>query len=227
MEQEKACDAAVIESGVKRHAYAECILGAAQFCREPVLLAGLSFAGRRKRILKDRIQSIIRGGESMKKGVVLFGFAALLLGAVVLLSAAGNDTGKKYGRLYLTEYQVKTADEAKILDTLIKYEDAFNSHDLQKFLSCFAKDAVYMPCGTDYTKYPIGSQDCQDIIVRNFDTFKFETYYDPKISVSVSKAVVKLLLETGEYLADYTFALRREGQGWLVSETNYQNDHGK
>ena len=227
LEQEKACDAAVIEGGVKRHAYAACILNAAQLCREPALLAGLSFSGRRKKILKDRIQAIVRGGKTMKKGVILFGLAALLLGAAVLVSAAGEDTGKKYGTVYLTEYQVRNADEAAILDGLIQYENAFNSHDLRKLLSLFSKGAIYMPCGTEYTRYPIASQDCQDVLARNFSIFKFETYYDPEITVKGSKAVVHLLLETGDYLAEYTFVMNKEGQSWLVSEASYKNDRGK
>ena len=40
-EQEKACDAEVISSGVQRHSYATCILDAAQLCRQPELLAGI------------------------------------------------------------------------------------------------------------------------------------------------------------------------------------------
>lgn len=137
------------------------------------------------------------------------------------------EQGKKYGKLYLKEYQTKTAEEEAILKTLIQYEAAFNSHDLLKLLSLFTKDAVYMPCGTGYTKYPIGSKDCQNILKRNFSSFGFETYYDPEISVNGSKAVVKLLIETGGYLADYTFHLSKRGQGWLVSEANYKNDRSK
>jgi hypothetical protein len=82
--------------------------------------------------------------------------------------------GKKYGKIYLREYQAKNADEAAILDTLIQYEKGFNSHDLQKLLSFFSKDAVYHPCGVD-TKYPIGSRDCQHRLRYNFISFGFET----------------------------------------------------
>jgi beta-lactamase regulating signal transducer with metallopeptidase domain len=95
LEQEKACDGAVIEHGVQRHSYAACILDAAQLCREPALLVGLSFAGRRKKILKDRILAITKGGGKMKKGVALFGLSVLLLGGMVMLSAAGADSKGK------------------------------------------------------------------------------------------------------------------------------------
>jgi beta-lactamase regulating signal transducer with metallopeptidase domain len=230
LEQEMACDAAVVESGVKRHTYAACILDAAQFSREPVLFAGLSFSRRRKHVLQSRIQSVIRGGKSMKNGVVLFGLVALLWGAVTVMSASGMDTtgltGKKYGKLYVKEYSAKTADEASIQNLLIHYEAAFNSHDLQKLLSFFAKDAIYHPCGVDW-KDSIGSKQCQDRLRLNFDVFRFETYYDPRITVNADHAVVTLLLETGDYLADYVFVLKRDGDGWLVSAADYANDHAK
>ncbi len=230
LEQEKACDAAVVQSGVKRHAYATCILDAAQFSREPVLFAGLSFSRRRRRILQDRIRSILRAGHSVKKGVILFALTALLLGALVVGSAAGLDTAgqtsRKYGKLYLAEYPAKDADEAAILNTLIQYETAFNSHDLQKLLSLFAEGATYHPCGVD-SRYAIGSQQCQNILRLNFRIFKFEKYYDPKISVNGETAAVTLLLETGDYLADYTFALKKENQIWLVTKADYANDHEK
>lgn len=90
MEQEKECDAAVIDLGVERHSYASCILDAAQLYREPALLGGPSFLGRRKKMLKDRVQAIVTGGENMKKGAILFGFGLFLLAATVLLSAAGQ-----------------------------------------------------------------------------------------------------------------------------------------
>ncbi len=95
LEQEKACDAAVIESGVRRHSYAACILDAAQLCREPVLLAGPSFSGRRKKVLRDRVFAIVKGGRKMKKGVALFGFSVLLLVSTIALSAAGMESKGK------------------------------------------------------------------------------------------------------------------------------------
>jgi beta-lactamase regulating signal transducer with metallopeptidase domain len=95
-EQEKACDAAVIDDGVKPHVYASCLLDATRLSREPALIAGLSFAGRRRRILKDRIQTIIRGGTAMKRGAVLLGFVAALLAALVALSAAGKEAGNLF-----------------------------------------------------------------------------------------------------------------------------------
>ena len=158
-----------------------------------------------------------------KRNAITIGFVCLLsLSLIHCISAEG----KKYGKLYLREYQAKDADEAAILDTLIQYEKAFNSHDLEKLDSFFEKDAIYHPCGID-NKYPISSGDCQKRLKVNFAVFRFETYYDPEISVSGNEAAVKLLLETGNYLADYSFSLRKESQGWLVASADYTNDHYK
>ena len=225
LEQEKACDAAVIESGVGRSDYATCVLNAAQLCREPALLAGLSFSGRRKKILKDRIHAIV-DTTSMKRNVALFGLAALAMGAALLLGAAGEDPGRKYGHLYLTEYQVRSAEEARILNTLIQYENAFNVHDERGLLSLFAEDALYMPCGW-YTKFPVASADCRHIIQRNFSIFGFETFYDPSITVRGTSGVVQLLLESGPYLTDYTFVMKKVGLDWLVSDAFYRNNRVK
>lgn len=163
--------------------------------------------------------------HSNAKNTFLVGFVCLLAFlATIPLSA---QEGKKYGKLYLREYQAKTADEAAIVNVLMQYDAAFNSHDLQKLLSFFAKDAIYMPCGNSYEKYPAASKECQNIIKRNFGLFGFETYYDPTIAVNGNKAIVKLLIETGDYLADYTFFLTRVGQDWQVQEADYTNDRGK
>jgi hypothetical protein len=91
LEQEKSCDSAVIEDGEDRHAYASCVLDAARSCRETAAFAGLSFPGRRRRILRDRIHFIIGGGKAMKRGLVLFALAALIVGGLVVLSAAGKE----------------------------------------------------------------------------------------------------------------------------------------
>ena len=90
LEQEKSCDAGVVENGVKRQVYASCLLDAARLCRQPATVAGLFFSGRRKRILADRIHSIIRGGKSMKKGWSALVLAGLVVSALVFLSAAGQ-----------------------------------------------------------------------------------------------------------------------------------------
>jgi hypothetical protein len=97
-EQEKACDAAVIASGMKPRVYALCILDATQLCREPALLVGLGFSGRRRRFLKDRIKAILIGGTKMKRGFVLFGITGLLLGAVVLGLLLFTSIGYAEGR---------------------------------------------------------------------------------------------------------------------------------
>jgi len=109
MEQEKECDAAVIDRGVRRQSYASCVLDAAQLCREPVLFAGLSLSGRRKKLLKDRIQAIVRGGKNMKKGVALFGLGVFLLASTVFLSAAGAE-GKGKVLMVLRDGNADAAD---------------------------------------------------------------------------------------------------------------------
>jgi BlaR1 peptidase M56 len=224
LEQEKTCDAVVLESGAEPDAYASCILDTAQFSREPALPAGLGFSGRRRCAFKDRIMAIIRARKTVRHGLLLFGLAVLMLAATAMMGASGLDApgtaGKKYGSLYLREYRAKTADEATILAMLTQYESAFNSHDLSKFLSLFARDGVYHPCGVS-AKLPIASKDCQDLIVYNFGFLKFERYFDPRISVNGRRAVVNLLLETGDYLADYTFLLSKPDRGWIVSATDY------
>ena len=95
LEQEKACDAAVIEHGAPRRLYAACVLRAAVLCGESPVRAGPSLAGSRRRILKDRVRAIVEGGEKVKRGLVAFGFSVLLLAAVVALSAAGTETKGK------------------------------------------------------------------------------------------------------------------------------------
>jgi beta-lactamase regulating signal transducer with metallopeptidase domain len=138
-EQEMACDAAVIESGVRRQAYAACILDTAQLCREPALLAGLGFSWGRKKLLKDRILAIVKEGKTPKRSLAALACAALLIGAAVLMGATGTDTGKKYGALHLMEYQVKNAEEAGVLTTLIQFENAFNSHELPGCFRCLQR----------------------------------------------------------------------------------------
>lgn len=144
--------------------------------------------------------------------------------SLLTISPIAAEQGKKYGKLYLKEYQALNDDEAAIIKTLMQLEDAFNSSDLQKFVSSFTKDAVYRPCGA--FGRPIASRECQDKIKFNFGSFKYETYYDPEITVNGDKATVKLLLKTGGYLADYTAWLRKVGQVWLISKNDYENEKG-
>jgi beta-lactamase regulating signal transducer with metallopeptidase domain len=92
-EQEKACDAAVIGSGVKPYVYASCLLEATRLCREPELLAGLGFSNRRKRFLEDRIHAVLRAGTTLKRGALVLGLVVALLAAGVAMSAAGMQGG--------------------------------------------------------------------------------------------------------------------------------------
>jgi hypothetical protein len=133
--------------------------------------------------------------------------------------------GKKYGKLYLKEYQAKNADEAGIMKTLMQLEGAFNSHDLEKFVSSFAKDAVYRPCGSSAN--PIASKECRDTIKYNFGAFKYENYYDPEISVEGDTATVKMLLKSGGWLAGYTAWLKKVGEAWLITKNDYTNEQYK
>jgi len=129
--------------------------------------------------------------------------------------------GKKYGTLFLKEFQPKNAEETDVVNVLMQYEAAFNSHDLERLVSLFGKDAIYYPCG--YMKCRIANKDCQDRTRANFSIYGFETYYDPQILLNGDKAIVKLLLETGALLVDYTFSLSKESGEWRVAETSYIN----
>jgi beta-lactamase regulating signal transducer with metallopeptidase domain len=75
LEREKACDVGVVLRGVERRRYAACLLEAARASRDPVHLPGLVFPRQRKRILEERIRSIVRGGGTVMKN----GKSALVL----------------------------------------------------------------------------------------------------------------------------------------------------
>jgi hypothetical protein len=145
---------------------------------------------------------------------------ACVLALVAAIPVAAQQ-GKKYGTRLLKEYAPKTAEEAAVLKVLICYQDAFNAHDLQKFVSMFVKDGAYRPCGS--TSQPIASKECQQILTYNFGAYGFETYYDPQISVDGRKATVKLLAESGDYLADYTLWMQKVGPAWFVLKNDFIN----
>jgi len=156
---------------------------------------------------------------SGRKGMAV-GFLCLL--AILASVPLFAQEGKKYGKLFLKEYQPKNEDEASIIQTLMQLEGAFNSHDLQTFVSSFTKDAAYRPCGAGQS--PIASKACQDRIKLNFVSFMYETYYDPEISIDGDKAAVKLRLKTGGWLADYTAWLQKAGKVWLITKNDYENE---
>jgi beta-lactamase regulating signal transducer with metallopeptidase domain/ketosteroid isomerase-like protein len=228
-EQEKACDEAVLRSGIRRRAYAASILDTAQLCREGAQLAGFCFPGRRKEYLTDRIKAIVGQGRRGRRSLPLLGLAVACLASVVLLSGAGADPGRAYGALRLREYQVRSADEAAIVDVLIRYEDAFNRHDAARLLSLFSDDAVYMvPCGLIGPGHRLAVPGGRDVFQSTFRTLGFETCYDPQITVSGSTAVACLVVESRAYLTtDYTFVMRKEGADWLVSEAAYRTNRVK
>jgi beta-lactamase regulating signal transducer with metallopeptidase domain len=92
LEQEKACDRGVIDGGVERCEYAECVLDAVRLSHGTAMFAGLFFSGGRKRILEDRIHHILKGGKTMKKGILIFVTAVLATCALIVMSGAA---GKK------------------------------------------------------------------------------------------------------------------------------------
>ncbi len=83
-EQEKACDAGVVGTGVAPGAYAACILDAARLCPQPAPLAGLYSPAWRKRILEDRIRNIVEGGRAVKKRWLVFALSAFVISALVV-----------------------------------------------------------------------------------------------------------------------------------------------
>lgn len=89
-EQEKACDAAVLEHGVAPSDYAACLLEAAQHEPQAAALAGLYPLAWRKRVLVDRIQRIIQGGRAVKKKWVLFASTVFVVCALVVLGGMGG-----------------------------------------------------------------------------------------------------------------------------------------
>jgi hypothetical protein len=93
LEQEKACDAGVLEQGLDRRKYAGCILEAARICLEPGVITAFSFSGRRKRMLGDRLKSVMQGRNTMKKKGLAVLVAAIMVSCLVLLSAgAGRES---------------------------------------------------------------------------------------------------------------------------------------
>ena len=156
---------------------------------------------------------------------VMITFACLSL--LLALAPISAQQGKKYGKLNLNEYNAKTAEEKAIINTLMRYEDAFNAHDLNKFVSLFKKDGIYLPCGDEVSARPIASKECQDRLKFNFDLFKFETFYDPVISIDGNNATVNLLMETGDYLTDYTIWMQKVGNVWFISKNDHKNSRYK
>ena len=90
VEQEKACDRDVVERGVESRQYASCVLNIARASRRPTLFESVSLAGQRKRVLENRIRSIVRGGSTMKKGVLVFVAASVIVAGLIVLGAAAS-----------------------------------------------------------------------------------------------------------------------------------------
>jgi len=83
-EQEKACDASVVENGVAPGDYASCILDAVRLCPQPAPFASLYSPAWRKRILEERIRNILEGGRAVKKRWLVFALSALVVCALVV-----------------------------------------------------------------------------------------------------------------------------------------------
>lgn len=84
-EQEKACDAGVVENGVAPGDYAACILDAARLYPQPAPFAGLYSPAWRKRILEERIRNIFEGGRAVKKRWLVFALSAFAVCALVVV----------------------------------------------------------------------------------------------------------------------------------------------
>jgi len=158
----------------------------------------------------------------MSKIRVFVAFACVV--SLLATVAISCQQGKKYGKLYFKEYQPKNADEAAIINVLNQYQAAYRSHDIQKFLSLFDKNGTYMS-NTFGPHLPIASQRCQDLIK---DDFRGSVnWYDPVITVSGDKAVVKVLVEHFFFLTDNTFTLVRKDKDWLVLDAGWANGRSK
>jgi beta-lactamase regulating signal transducer with metallopeptidase domain len=90
VEQEKACDREAIERGAEPRQYASCVLEFARASRSPALFESVSLAGQRKRVLESRIRSIVAGGKTMKKNVLVFVAAVVIVAGLIVLSAAAS-----------------------------------------------------------------------------------------------------------------------------------------
>jgi beta-lactamase regulating signal transducer with metallopeptidase domain len=87
LEQEKACDASAVESGVAPRDYAACLLFAARRCQAPSALAGLYSPLWRRRTLEDRIHHIVAPGPASRHGRAVLAIAAP---AVLVLALLGG-----------------------------------------------------------------------------------------------------------------------------------------
>ena len=90
-EQEKCCDAGVVGNGIPPGAYAACLLAAARCSQEPAPIAGLYSPSWRKRVLLDRIQSILERGRTGKKRWLIFALTVSVVCALLLLGGAGGN----------------------------------------------------------------------------------------------------------------------------------------
>ncbi len=90
LEQEMACDAAVVAGGVTRHSYAECLLEAARISRGPALEVGFSFLEGRARSFKDRLGAILEKSEAVRRGGVLLALTAFALASIAASGALGR-----------------------------------------------------------------------------------------------------------------------------------------
>jgi hypothetical protein len=90
VEQEKACDREVVEHGVESRQYASCVLDIARASRRPARFESVRLAGQRKRVLENRIRSIVKGGGVMKTGMLVLVAALLIVAGLFVLSAAAS-----------------------------------------------------------------------------------------------------------------------------------------
>jgi beta-lactamase regulating signal transducer with metallopeptidase domain len=89
-EQEKACDSSAVESGVARRDYASCLLFAARRSPLPPAFAGLYSPPWSRRILEDRIRSVMAPVPGARRGWPILAFTAVVICVLALLGGAGG-----------------------------------------------------------------------------------------------------------------------------------------
>ncbi len=90
-EQEKRCDDGVLEKGVTPRDYAACLVAAVRRRLEPYALAGLNSPSWSRRVLQERIQSILGWRGAGKNHWLVFAFAGFVAISLVLLGGAGGN----------------------------------------------------------------------------------------------------------------------------------------
>ena len=125
------------------------------------------------------------------------------------------------GKTLSKDLKAKNADEKKIIETLIDYEQAYNAHDKTKLLSFFSSDAKLMPCGE------MGSQVSKIDYAKRFpgkwSSYPKYVFSNPVVTTMENKANLKSTLVSGGWTTDYRIMMIKENGNWLIQETSYSN----